>query len=960
MIERPSIFVSAVSSEFRSFRQAVREVLLTRGIFPIVQDNFPPDYRHVRAMLADRISEADAVICLVGFAYGAEPHSRPGGEARRSYTQIEYQIARELGKPIFVFLSDEKVRPCDGPPDEDVERCALQIAHRGAIMAGDELWNPFKARDELEKLTAEIPVVASVAFRISSGRLRHGADSLVGREKELARLDAAWHDPKTHVVTIVAWGGVGKTALVVEWMARMARDGWPGAERVFDWSFNRQGTRETTTASSDPFVAKALEFFGDSEMAKSAASSWDKGERLARLAAEHKTLLVLDGVEPLQYPPGSKGGQLKDPALEALLKGLAQNNHGLCIVSTREPLTDLDAWMAKTLVYLGELEYPKDRHPRLCRLSTEAGAQVLFQAGVRKAGNADIEAGDEELKDAAREVDGHALTLNLLGHYLADAHGGDIRRRDRVRFEKADARVQGGHAFRMMATYEKWLGKAGEDGKRQLAALRLLGLFDRPADPGCLAALRTDPVLDGLTKPLIGLDDEDWRHTVSNLGKCGFVSVHTDESADGNAQLIVDAHPLVREYFGTQLRKKRPKAWRAGHQRLYEYLSRKGTSDEAESTFDNLERLCQAVTHACQAGCFDEAWQLYQTRISGGERQNPLTRVWGAVTLDRAVLRSFFDSADHLMLKKEDADARLDLRYQLGTDLTAMREVDDAKKCFEAMKKEALGTKPENYGKAADACGNLSQEALLRCSFNEALREAEESVEYAHKSKSAFHRLRRVSTLATVLHYVGQRGEARSKFLEADRIVPQWRDEEREKGRERPETNLWGVMGYNFCDLLLDEKRHAEVMDRARHCLAWAEEKKEEHRVKLDIGLARLSVARAEVQKLEEEHGQVPQSLLCEFNEAVRKLTDTGRQEEICRGLLARAEACSLAGDADGCKADLKKTLEIAERGGMKLHMVDALLCQARLLRDKAALVEARKLIDGRGYPRRGKELDDA
>jgi len=52
-------------------------------------------------------------------------------------------------------------------------------------------------------------------LEIAVTRLRHGAEHLVGREKELARLDTAWHDPKTHVVTIVPWGGVGKTALVV-------------------------------------------------------------------------------------------------------------------------------------------------------------------------------------------------------------------------------------------------------------------------------------------------------------------------------------------------------------------------------------------------------------------------------------------------------------------------------------------------------------------------------------------------------------------------------------------------------------------------------------------------------------------------------------------------------------------------------------------------------------------------
>ncbi len=37
----------------------------------------------------------------------------------------------------------------------------------------------------------------------------------------------------------------------------------------------------------------------------------------------------------------------------------------------------------------------------------------------------------------------------------------------------------------------------------------------------------------------------------------------------------LDAHPLVREYFGEQLRREHPAAWREGHRRLYEYLKAK-------------------------------------------------------------------------------------------------------------------------------------------------------------------------------------------------------------------------------------------------------------------------------------------------------------------------------------------------------------------------------------------------
>ena len=47
------------------------------------------------------------------------------------------------------------------------------------------------------------------------GRLPIPGPLLVGREEELARLSAAWEDPSLHVLTFVAFGGVGKSALLL-------------------------------------------------------------------------------------------------------------------------------------------------------------------------------------------------------------------------------------------------------------------------------------------------------------------------------------------------------------------------------------------------------------------------------------------------------------------------------------------------------------------------------------------------------------------------------------------------------------------------------------------------------------------------------------------------------------------------------------------------------------------------
>jgi len=71
---------------------------------------------------------------------------------------------------------------------------------------------------------------------VETHRLPMTGAELFGRDEQLARLDAAWVDVHTHVISFVAFGDVGKSALVNHWLARMARDDYRGARRVFGWS----------------------------------------------------------------------------------------------------------------------------------------------------------------------------------------------------------------------------------------------------------------------------------------------------------------------------------------------------------------------------------------------------------------------------------------------------------------------------------------------------------------------------------------------------------------------------------------------------------------------------------------------------------------------------------------------------------------------------------------------------
>jgi hypothetical protein len=94
----PQIFISASSGELHSVRQLVKEALLTINCHPVEQSNFEPDWRTVEEMLRAKIADCQALIHIVGFRYGAEPDptTLPNGVRRRSYTQIEQAIARQL------------------------------------------------------------------------------------------------------------------------------------------------------------------------------------------------------------------------------------------------------------------------------------------------------------------------------------------------------------------------------------------------------------------------------------------------------------------------------------------------------------------------------------------------------------------------------------------------------------------------------------------------------------------------------------------------------------------------------------------------------------------------------------------------------------------------------------------------------------------------------------------------
>jgi tetratricopeptide (TPR) repeat protein len=758
------------------------------------------------------------------------------------------------------------------------------------------------------------PENREVTQKVSTSRLPSTGKDLFGREQHLRELDAAWDDPKTNIVSFIAWGGVGKSALVNHWLASMATQDYGGAERVFGWSFYSQGTKGRT-ASADIFIDKALREFGDPNPTEGSAR--EKGERLAGLVKAKRTLLILDGLEPLQHPPGPLGGALKDQSMQALVRDLCAQNPGLCVISSRLPLADLEDYEDCTAKQI-DLE----------NLPPEAGAELLRSTGVT---------GEQgELEQASRDLDGHALALTLLGNLLSERYQGDVRCRSEMGPLAYDGR-QGQHARNVMSWYARLLGEGPE-----LCVLRMIGLFDRPADGASVKALRQPPAIRGLTDRLGGLSDPDWQGVLDRLRRAGLLAQRSEDEPD-----TLDAHPLVREHFGEELKERHPEAWREGNDRIYAHL--KSTAKELPDTIEEMAPLYAAVIHGCRAGRYQEALDdVYWRRIQRG-RVAFSTHKLGALGAELAALSGFFEEPWSRPVEGLRGADKSFVQGEAGFNLRALGRLREAIEPMEVSLPALI--RREDWRNAARRTDNLSELHVTMGDVERALDCARQSVEHADRSGDGSLRIIMRTVLADALHQAGRIDEAEELFGEAEKM---------QKERQTGFPLLYSLQGYQYCDLLLGRGEHAQVLSRAREALKVATP----NNWLLAIALDNLSLGRAHLLRAIEEGTANFTEAEAHLDRAVDGLRRAGQQDELPRGLLARAGLRRVQGGLDLAGKNLDEAFRIASRGGMRLHEADCHLEYARLhlARGDAAkagesLDRAGKLVEETGYRRRDGEV---
>ena len=759
----------------------------------------------------------------------------------------------------------------------------------------------------------------SQAPTILSDRLPTVKGKFFGREQELQLLDDAWHSKKTTIVEFVASGGTGKTKLLRHWLDHSMSDKAKDINAVIAWSFYSQGASEDKQISSRLFFDHALAKLGSGRTDFS--SEEDRGEYLAALLNQHRCLLILDGLEPLQHASAANRGELKDRALRQMLRTLALNNQGLCVITTRIAVHDLSDRQSQVV------------HHNLDNLQVADAVELLKDLRVQGA--------DEELQAAAQDYGCHALSVSLLGNLLHRRYGGDIHKCNRIHelLDSESVDQDSRQAFKVMQAYERWFSSE-QQYSAELALLRLLGLFDHPIEKMVLQILQQEQIPQ-LTQ---GINPNAWHGAIAALRDDHHLLAQANDPQDDQ----LDCHPLIRAYFAHQLKNQKPDAWQAAHSKLYDYYKNLPSKHQPDS-LEEMQPLFRAVAHGCAAGLHQQALdEVYYPRIRrSGEAY--LVKQLGAFSDDLATVAHFFAIPWHTPAQNLAPHYQAGALNWAGFRLRALGRLREAQQPMQAS--EYIRAQQKNWKSAAINASNLSELQLTLGEVEAAVDSAERSVDYADRSEDVFLRMAFRTTHADALHQYGEQDAALALFQAAEAL---------QKQQQPQYPCLYSAQGFQYCDLLLAIGESSQVLQRAQQTLEWVTKAGIDL---LSAALDHLSLGRAHLQQQQLSAAQQ------HLDQAVDGLRKARTQHHLPRGLLTRAELHRLQGDYKEAEKDLQEVFEIAERSEMQLHLCDYHLAMAKLLqtrtdqdKNQAAITHhlqtAKKIIHQTHYHRRLPKLN--
>jgi tetratricopeptide (TPR) repeat protein len=632
------IFISSTAVDLLDYRDKVRDAVLRLEGLPIAMETFSAQSGQPAGECMRMAAEADAVICIVAHRYGYVPPVELGGDGERSITWLEVDAAKREGKPVFAFLVDPKAawtaareqdRLVSEPEKaQEVVKAVQKLQDFKAYLEREFTRQTFSNPDNLAehvaimlaKFQPQNHAPGSTA-RVWSPLFCHAlqpAQHFRGRAVKLQELKDWLAVPVTpdRVVSVVAMGGAGKTALVDKAVHETTLSDRAG---VFVWSFYED-------PHTDAFLRAAYVYFTGEKDAPTGGML----ERLQlALSGDLPHVLILDGLERVQSEGGPRRrGELEDQQLKRLVRALAGGvGSARALVTSRFPLVDLESWTGAghRAIELDDLELP-------------VALEVLRAWGV-KGDDAALQRLIEPLN-----VGGfyHALSVAVLGSYIGNFAGRDPSRVPEFSLEdvtESDPKAR--RLGRILEQYAKALTAVERD------LLARLSLFPRGVKVELLGWI----VQSGgeVAGALIGLADHQLVKHLERLKALGLVFRY---ETDG--QIVYSAHPFLRESFRNFLGTKVESVHESVRAKLAPSLEARPETPPSETVIlDQYELL---IEETLLAGRVQEAFDLYWYGLGSGRNLCWVLgeNARGLRILERFIPRDeFFFIQPHLALRDQ-------------------------------------------------------------------------------------------------------------------------------------------------------------------------------------------------------------------------------------------------------------------------------------------------------------------
>lgn len=589
------IFISSTAVDLLTYREKVRDAVLRLESMPIAMETFSAQSGQPAGECMKMAAEADAVICIVAHRYGYVPPRELGGDGERSITWLEVDAAKEARKPVFAFLVDPKVEWTSvkeqdrlvTEPDKapEIVKAVQKLQDFKACLEREHTRKTFKNPDELATVvTAALANFARQASHFAAFTTRiwtplfchalQPAQHFRGRQTKLKELRDWLKTPVTpdRVISVVAPGGTGKTALVYQALKESTLTDRAG---IFVWSFYED-------PHTDAFLRAAyLYFTGEKD-----TPTGGMLERLQiALSGDVPHALVIDGLERVQSGGDhSRRGELEDLQLKRLVRALAGGiGAARALVTSRFPLVDLDEFTGTghRAIMLDDLELP-------------VALDVLRAWKVKGDANA--------LRRLLNPLNiggyYHALSVAALGSYIGNFAGGDPTRAPAFSLE--DAKESDPKARRLSRILEQHY-RALPRIERDLLAR--LALFPRGVEVEVLSwIIEAGGEVAGT---LVGLTTRQLVQKLERLKDLGLVFRY-----ESYQQMVFSAHPFMREFFGVFLRINPQSIHESVRSKLAPSLE---AQPEAPRDFKVLDQYELLIEETLLAGRFEEAFDLYRT-----------------------------------------------------------------------------------------------------------------------------------------------------------------------------------------------------------------------------------------------------------------------------------------------------------------------------------------------------------